>query len=85
MTIATTAHDPVLRWHSSQPFPFVNVTLIAANFAVFLFYELPDLDEAISRASFYPCCVENACSTTEPWGVGWITCGQREQGLTGLR
>ena len=25
-----------------QRFPLVNVALIAANFAVFLFYELPD-------------------------------------------
>jgi membrane associated rhomboid family serine protease len=56
-----------------QRFPLVNAALIAANFAVFLFYELPDLDTAIGRASFYPCSVENACSTTEPWGVGWIT------------
>ncbi len=54
-------------------FPLVNVALIAANFAVFLFYELPDRDAAISHASFYPCSIQNACSTTEPWGVGWIT------------
>jgi membrane associated rhomboid family serine protease len=54
-------------------FPIVNVALITANFAVFLFYELPDLDAAISHASFYPCSVVNACSTPEPWGVAWIT------------
>lgn len=54
-------------------FPIVNVALITANFAVFLFYELPDLDAAISHASFYPCSVENACSTPQPWGVAWIT------------
>jgi membrane associated rhomboid family serine protease len=57
----------------ARRFPLVNVALIAANFAVFLFYELPDPDAAISDASFYPCSVENACSTPEPWGVGWIT------------
>ena len=56
-----------------QRFPLVNAALIAANFAVFVFYELPDLNAAISHASFYPCSIENACSTTEPWGVGWIT------------
>ena len=33
-------------------FPIVNVALIAANFAVFLFYELPDPDSAIRQASF---------------------------------
>ena len=56
-----------------QRFPLVNAALIAANFAVFVFYELPDLNAAISHASFYPCSIENACSTQEPWGVGWLT------------
>ena len=56
-----------------QRFPLVNVALIAANFAVFVFYELPDLNAAISHASFYPCSIQNACSTPEPWGVSWIT------------
>jgi hypothetical protein len=37
-----------------QRFPLVNAALIAANFAVFVFYELPDLNAAISHASFYP-------------------------------
>lgn len=57
----------------ARRFPLVNVTLIVANFVVFLFYESPDPDEAISHASFYPCAVTNACSTPEPWGIGWIT------------
>jgi membrane associated rhomboid family serine protease len=57
----------------ARRFPWVNVALIAANFAVFVFYELPDPEAAIRRASFYPCAVENACSTSQPWGVGWIT------------
>jgi membrane associated rhomboid family serine protease len=56
-----------------QRFPLVNVALIAANFAVFVFYELPDQNAAISHASFYPCSVHNACSTPLPWGVSWIT------------
>ncbi|HYB38717.1 MAG TPA: rhomboid family intramembrane serine protease [Mycobacterium sp.] len=58
---------------AARRFPLVNVALIAANFAVFLFYELPDPDAAILHASFYPCSVESACSTPEPWGIGWIT------------
>jgi hypothetical protein len=33
----------------ARRFPFVNVTLIAANFAVFLFYELPNGDAAVNR------------------------------------
>ncbi|HTY30554.1 rhomboid family intramembrane serine protease [Mycobacterium sp.] len=57
----------------ARRFPIVNVLLIAANFAVFLFYELPNGEPAILRASFYPCSVENACPTAEPWGLSWIT------------
>jgi membrane associated rhomboid family serine protease/ribosomal protein S27E len=62
--------------HDSIPgrrFPVVNVTLTVANFAVFLFYELPNRDAAISQASFYPCDVTNACHLGIPWGVSWIT------------
>jgi hypothetical protein len=47
----------------------VNTLLIAANFAVWLFYELPNLNPAVYRASFYPCTVDNACRGPEPWGV----------------
>jgi membrane associated rhomboid family serine protease len=57
----------------ARRFPVVNVALIVANFAVFLFYELPDRDAAISQASFYPCDVTNACHLGIPWGVSWIT------------
>jgi rhomboid family protein len=35
--------------------------LIDANFAVFLFYELPNLNSAVYHASFYPCTVDNPC------------------------
>src|SRR6478736_4615113 len=54
-------------------FPVVNVALIVANFAVFLFYELPNGEAAINQASFYPCDVNNSCHLGIPWGVGWIT------------
>jgi hypothetical protein len=37
---------------AARRFPIVDVALIAANFAVFLFYELPDPDSAIRQASF---------------------------------
>jgi membrane associated rhomboid family serine protease len=53
-------------------FPIVNVTLIAANFAVFVLYELPNLDSAIAHASFYPCAVDNACRAPQPWGIAWV-------------
>src|SRR3954465_6412657 len=57
----------------ARRFPFVNVALIVANFAVWLFYELPHLQSAIFHASFYPCTVPHACHGPEPWGVSWIT------------
>jgi membrane associated rhomboid family serine protease len=57
----------------SRRLPIVNVGLIVANFAVFIFYELPHLNSAIYHASFYPCTVDNACHGPEPWGVSWFT------------
>jgi membrane associated rhomboid family serine protease len=57
----------------TRRFPIVNVSIIVANFAVWLFYELPHLDKAVFHASFYPCAVDHACRGPEPWGVSWIT------------
>ena len=57
----------------ARRFPVVNIALIVANFAVWLFYELPNLNSAVYHASFYPCTVDNACRGPEPWGVSWIT------------
>ncbi len=36
-------------------------------------YELPNLQAAVTHASFYPCAVDNACHAPEPWGISWIT------------
>jgi hypothetical protein len=55
----------------ARRFPIVNVLLIAANFAVFIFYELPQLNTAVYHASFYPCSVHGACRAPEPWGLSW--------------
>jgi len=57
----------------ARNFPFVNTALIMANFAVWLFYELPHLNSSIYHASFYPCTVDGSCKGPEPWGVSWIT------------
>ena len=54
-------------------FPFVNVLLIAANFAVWILYELPHLGSAVHHASFYPCAVDGSCHAPEPWGISWFT------------
>jgi rhomboid family protein len=57
----------------AKRFPFVNVALIAANFAVWIFYELPHLGTSVYHASFYPCSVNGSCHGPEPWGVSWFT------------
>src|ERR1700745_1180257 len=57
----------------ARRFPIVNVSLILANFAVWIFYELPHLNSSVFHASFYPCTVDGSCHGPEPWGVSWIT------------
>jgi rhomboid family protein len=57
----------------ARRFPFVNVGLIVANFAVWLFYELPHLDSSVLHASFYPCSVDGSCHAPEPWPLSWLT------------
>jgi membrane associated rhomboid family serine protease len=57
----------------ARRFPVVNVALIAANLAVWLLYELPDLDGAVRRASFYACDLDNSCDSPVPWTVSWLT------------
>jgi membrane associated rhomboid family serine protease len=57
----------------ARRFPIVNIAIIVANFAVWIFYELPHLNSSIYHASFYPCTVNNSCHGPEPWGVSWIT------------
>jgi membrane associated rhomboid family serine protease len=57
----------------ARRFPWVNVALIVANFAVWIFYELPHLGSSVHHASFYPCAVDGSCHGPEPWAVSWIT------------
>ena len=57
----------------TRRFPIVNVSLIVANFAVWIFYELPHLNSSIFHASFYPCTVNGSCHGPESWGISWIT------------
>jgi membrane associated rhomboid family serine protease len=57
----------------ARRFPIVNVSIIVANFAVWIFYELPHLNRSVFHASFYPCTVNNSCHGPESWGVSWIT------------
>ena len=57
----------------ARRFPVVTVALIAANLAVWILYELPDLDGAVREASFYACDVENTCDSPQPWPISWFT------------
>src|ERR1700742_3839255 len=57
----------------ARRFPFVNVAIIAANFIVWIFYELPHLSSSVLHASFYPCTVAGNCHGPEPWGISWFT------------
>jgi len=57
----------------ARRFPIVNISIIVANFAVWIFYELPHLNSSIFHASFYPCTVNDTCRGPESWGVSWIT------------
>jgi membrane associated rhomboid family serine protease len=57
----------------ARRFPFVNVALIAANFIVWMFYELPDLNGSVAHSSFYPCAIDGSCHAPVPWGESWFT------------
>jgi membrane associated rhomboid family serine protease len=57
----------------ARRFPYVNVALIVANFAVWIFYEVPHLGSSVHDASFYPCTVDGSCHGPLPWGISWIT------------
>ena len=57
----------------ARRFPVVTGALIAANVAVWVLYELPDLDGAVAQSSFYPCDVEHTCHAPLPWAISWFT------------
>jgi membrane associated rhomboid family serine protease len=57
----------------ARRFPLVNVALILTNFAVWIFYELPDLNGSVAHASFYPCSVDGSCHAPLPWALSWLT------------
>ena len=56
-----------------RQFPVVNVAIIAACFAVWIFYELPHLRSSVNDASFYTCDVTGSCDAPLPWAVSWFT------------
>jgi membrane associated rhomboid family serine protease len=54
----------------TRRFPVVTVALIVANFALWIFYELPHLQRSVNELAFFPCEVEHTCRTIgQPWEV----------------
>jgi membrane associated rhomboid family serine protease len=63
-------HDNV----PTRSFPLVTVALIATNAAVWLFYQVPNLDRSVFELGFYPCEVNSSCGEHgEPWPVNAVT------------
>jgi membrane associated rhomboid family serine protease len=52
----------------TRRFPIVTIALIVANFALWIFYELPHMQSSIDELAFRPCEVEHTCRTI---GAGW--------------
>ena len=48
--------------------PFATVGLIGANVAVWLLYQLPNLEHSIAELGYFPCAVEATCTTG---GASW--------------
>ena len=58
----------------TRSFPIVTVLLIAINVAVWLLYELPDLDYAVNQLAYHPCEIEDSCPVVgEDWHVTALT------------
>jgi membrane associated rhomboid family serine protease len=52
----------------------VTLALIAINVAVWIFYEVPDLNHAVNELAYHPCEVENSCPVVgEDWPITSLT------------
>jgi membrane associated rhomboid family serine protease len=57
----------------TRNFPVVTVALIATNFAVWIFYQLPNLDRSVREYAYQPCEVISSCPPGAAVGHGWLT------------
>lgn len=58
----------------TRSFPVMTVTLIAVNAAVWLFYQLPNLDRSVRDLAFHPCEVNGSCpQVDEGWPITAVT------------
>jgi membrane associated rhomboid family serine protease len=53
----------------TRTFPMATVTLIAINVAVWLCYQVPDLDRSVHDLAFHPCEVNGSCPQIDK---GWV-------------
>ena len=61
----------------TRSFPLITVALIVANFAVWILYQLPDLNGSVLELAYQPCEVTSSCpagtAVGESWDVTWLT------------
>jgi membrane associated rhomboid family serine protease len=58
----------------TRSFPFVTVALIAINAAVWVFYQVPDVEASAMELAYHPCEVEDSCRVVgEDWQVTALT------------
>ena len=55
----------------TRSFPVVTVALIIANAAVWILYQLPDLEGSVLELAYQPCEVTTSCPTGTATGEGW--------------
>jgi membrane associated rhomboid family serine protease len=56
----------------TRSFPIVTVALIATNFAVWIFYQLPNLNRSVVEYAYQPCEVAASCPPGTAVGHGWF-------------
>jgi membrane associated rhomboid family serine protease len=56
----------------TRSFPLITVALIAVNVAVWVFYQVPDLQHSVSQFAFQPCEVDSSCPPGTAIGQGWL-------------
>ena len=58
----------------TREFPVATVTLIAINVAVFVLYQLPNLDRSVRDLGFHPCEVNGSCPQIDKgWALSALT------------
>ena len=61
----------------TRSFPVVTVALIAINFAVWILYQVPNLDRSVVEYAYQPCEVVSSCppgtAVGHDWDITWLT------------